>query len=337
MSEDRKINKKMLERLIIIHNAIKSGIYPNNKKLRTLYCDQTGYEKVGEATIARDIETLRVRFNAPLEYDPEKRGYYYLDDNWEFALNNISSEDVFYLSSAKTLLSNFKGTPIYNEIADVIDFITDTQMVGKTELIKRIAIPPAPKVIIDENIWSVILKCLQNNEILEFEYNGRWHSETSLRRVQPYQILLNDGMYFLFGWDENANNKKGGERMFCLTRMKNVQKTGCVFELPESYDFESRCKGGKFGIFAGKSVEQYVIEFYDIARMYVKDCIWAEDQVITDDDSCNKTTISFSSAQSVRIMEWVLAQGCNAKPIAPENFVNWWKNEIQGMMKNAGL
>lgn len=49
--QTRQLNKKMLERLIIIHNAIKSGLYPDNLRLQRLYCEQTGYSKVGEATI----------------------------------------------------------------------------------------------------------------------------------------------------------------------------------------------------------------------------------------------------------------------------------------------
>ena len=143
-SPERTLNKKMLERLIIIHNAIKAGMYPDVPKLQKLYCEQTGYSKVGEATIYRDISTLRTYFHAPLEFDNEKGGYYYMDEKWDFALNNISTEDVFYLSAAKTLLSSFEGSPIYNSISDVINFISDTQGVGKSSLLKRIAVAPVP-------------------------------------------------------------------------------------------------------------------------------------------------------------------------------------------------
>ena len=74
--QTRQLNKKMLERLIIIHNAIKSGLYPDNLRLQRLYCEQTGYSKVGEATINRDIDMLRTYFHAPLEFDRQKGGYY---------------------------------------------------------------------------------------------------------------------------------------------------------------------------------------------------------------------------------------------------------------------
>ena len=93
---------------------------------------------------------LRTYFHAPLEFDREKGGYYYFDEKWDFALNNISTEDVFYLSAAKTLLSSFEGSPIYNSISDAINFVTDTQGVGKSSLLKRIAVAPVPKVNIDE-------------------------------------------------------------------------------------------------------------------------------------------------------------------------------------------
>ena len=92
---ERTLNKRQLERIIIIHNAIKSGIYPDAEKLRRLYLEQTGYDSLSLLTIYRNIETLRVIFGAPVEYDKRKKGYYYLDENFDFALNNISPEESF--------------------------------------------------------------------------------------------------------------------------------------------------------------------------------------------------------------------------------------------------
>ncbi len=99
--------------------------------MQRLYCEQTGYSKVAEATINRDIVMLRTYFNAPLEFDRQTGGYYYSDDNFDFVLNNISAEDVFYLSAAKTLLSSFEGSPDYKVISDVIDFVIDLKALEK--------------------------------------------------------------------------------------------------------------------------------------------------------------------------------------------------------------
>jgi predicted DNA-binding transcriptional regulator YafY len=205
-----------------------------------LYCEQTGYSKVGEATINRDIDTLRTYFHAPLEFDKQKGGYYYIDDNFDFALNNISTDDIFYLSAAKTLLSSFDGSPVYKAISDVIDFVTDTQCVGKSNLLKRIAVPPVPKVVNNEDVWKKVLHSLQENLVVTFDYNGRWNPETTHRTFAPYQILMEDGYCFLFGYDFDRDS----ERIFYLSRVRNLEITEEHFELPEDFEFHSRRGGG---------------------------------------------------------------------------------------------
>ena len=326
----RQLNKKMLERLIIIHNIIKSGLYPNVKQLMRLYCEQTGYSKVGEATINRDIDTLRTYFHAPLEFDKQRGGYYYIDDNFDFALNNISTDDIFYLSAAKTLLSSFDGSPVYKAISDVIDFVTDTQCVGKSNLLKRIAVPPVPKVVTNEDVWKKILHSLQENLVVKFDYNGRWNPETTHRKFAPYQILMEDGYCFLFGYDFDRDS----ERLFYLSRVRNLEVTEEHFDLPEDFEFHSRSGGGKFGAFMTDDIVNFEIDFYGDARQYVKDCIWADNQEITDIEEEEKTRIKFSSTQWLKVKEWILAQGANAIPRSPKWFVNDWKNTVQEMMEN---
>ncbi|WP_192815141.1 hypothetical protein [Treponema pedis] len=61
----------------------------------------------------------------------------------------------------------------------------------------------------------------------------------------------------------------------------------------------------------------YSDRFYGSARQYVKDYLWADDQQITDYDDKDITEIIFSSAQTYRVLEWVLSQGSNASPISP--------------------
>ena len=322
---ERKLNKKMIERLIIIHNLIKSGQYPNNARMRNHYRVQTGYE-VGEATINRDIDTLRVYFKAPLEYDRSRGGYYYTDD-WEFALNSFTGKDLFYLAAAKTLLSAFAGTPMYNGISEVIDFITNTQSEGKSSLLDRIATPPTPKIVIDEAIWQNVTSALRDNLILEFDYNGRWNPQDSHRRVRPYQILLDDGRCFLFGYSEERN----AERIFALSRMKNVKVTDEHFALPDDYEFAARCGGGKFGVFMGGKCEQFVIDFYGEARAYIRECLWADDQTITEYDDEDKTRLSFRATQFLKVKELILSQGANAVPIEPAWFVGDWADTVKAM------
>ena len=325
-TEKRRIdNHLVLERLSKIHAKIKSGCYPSTK-------DLAFDNEVSIPTISRDIQFLRDRFNAEIEYDAKNRGYYY-KKNFDMPLNLISSKDMLFLSIAKQFLVQYEGSPIYNEISSIIGFLSDSQGIGKSDFLNRIAVPPLPKVVVNEDSWNIVIECLQKNSILEFDYNRRWKTATTHRILRPYQVLLQDGMYFVFGFDENADGGKGGERLFNLSRMKNLENTKRNFILPEDFDFASRCGGGRFGAFKGAKKVQYEIEFYDNARQFVKDCFWADDQIFYDDDEENITTIKFSSSQSIKVLEWVLSQGFNARPIAPADFVERWKNEVRGMSR----
>ena len=312
----------ILERLVEIHKKIKSGCYPNAKQL--------AYDlEVSVPTINRDIDFFKYRFNAPIEYDAKKRGYYYLED-YEMPLNRISSADMQTLSCARMLLSSYEGTPVYEEVEKIIDLLTDSKSTGNSTFLNRIAIPPAPKIIVDEKIWSEIVKAMRENRVIEFDYNGIWNTETTHRRVHPYQILLDDGVCFVFGFSEERN----AERIFALNRIKNLLVTKESFELPEDFDFSSRCGGEKFGAFVKGNAEEFVIDFFDESRQFVKSCIWADDQKVTDYDDEGRTQISFTSTQSLKIFEWVLSQGSNARPVSPEWFVQNWKNEIRAMAES---
>lgn len=78
----KKLTNLKLERIGIIHRKIKAGGFPTLEELRRA-CSDDLRMNFGSATINRDIEFLRTRFYAPLEYDYYEKGYYY---DQEFSL-----------------------------------------------------------------------------------------------------------------------------------------------------------------------------------------------------------------------------------------------------------
>ncbi len=55
----------------------------------------------------------------------------------------------------------------------------------------------------------------------------------------------------------------------------------------------------------------------------VKESLWAEDQVITENDEEGATIITFTSTQTYKVLEWTLSQG---KKQFPLNLTGWLKN-----------
>ena len=315
----------MLERLINIHKEIKAGKYPNTTDLAKKF-----NEGKGLSTISRDIEFLRDRFYAPIEYDRFHRGYYYTE-NFEMPINSVSTDNLQTLFAAKHLLQHFNDSPVYEEISRIIDFLTDTTINTDSLFLERIALPPVPQFIIDKEVLNKIYESIKGNLIVEFDYKGRWNQEESHRKVHPYQLILDDGKYYLYGFSEERN----AVRIFSLGNMKNLVVTEQVFKLPKDYKFQNNCGGGKFGAFSTDNKETYKIEFYANARQMVKSCVWAEDQHLQDDDTRDCTTITFTATQTLKIEEWVLSQGMFAKPLEPEWLVKSWKEHAENMYKNT--
>lgn len=144
---------------------------------------------------------------------------------------------------------------------------------------------------------------------------------------------MDNGNYFLYGFSEERNET----RLFSLARIKNPKTTEETFLLPEDFEFEKHCGGGRFGSFSYDELDHYKIEFYENARQMLKDFVWADDQKIHDDETRNCTTIEFSSTQYLKIEEWILSQGCYAKPLEPQWLVDEWKAHIKGMMDLAEI
>lgn len=323
MKQDRNraITHQMLERLTYIHNRIKAGCFPKTSELaKELECSVP--------TISRDIMFLRDRFNAPIVYNAQKKGFYY-SEKYEMPIQNISQKDVTALVAAKTLLQQYQGTPIYKELVAAIDVITFPQRQGTGAFIDRIAVPPMPYAIIDEAVFTALYQAMIQNRTIEFDYRGVLDSGKVHRRVRPYQLLFDDGRYFLFGYAE----ERQAERLFYIPRIENLCITDELFTLPENYDFISRCGGGRFGSFMEPETVTYRIAFYGESRLAIKDSVWADDQKITEYDEEGKTEIVFSAAQGYRILKWVLSHGSNAQPLEPEDFVQDWQAEIQAMLR----
>jgi len=160
---------------------------------------------------------------------------------------------------------------------------------------------------------------------------GRWDTRKLRRRVRPYQLLLDDGVCYLYGYAE----ERKAERVFVLSRMKKLKVTADHFELPADYEFSARCGGGRFGTFASDDMDKYVIDFYGDSRQYIKDRVWADDQKITDFDKEDRTRITFTATQFRPIQDLVLSQGGNAIPREPQWLVEEWQDQIHQMVKNT--
>ena len=82
------INKKQLYRLIKLIGKLKENRYPNcssfAEELKEANIDDNLNISCSAKTVQRDIKLLKDYFNAPIEFNGEKNGFYLKHHGWRF-------------------------------------------------------------------------------------------------------------------------------------------------------------------------------------------------------------------------------------------------------------
>jgi predicted DNA-binding transcriptional regulator YafY len=313
--------KTAMRRILDIDNEIAAWRYPTTKSLAKKL-------EVSTATISRDIRELKNFHNAPIAYSYKYRGLYYTDKTYRIPAGFTGAKNLAALAIIKSLLSQYQDNPMYAKVMNLLNSITaayDNDSENKHPWFEnRIVAPPVASTPLDTAIWDGIIKALQKNRMISFDYRGSGDSDFHQRHVRPYQLLFDSGAWYLYGHD----NDRKDTRIFSLARMKNIALSERTFELALNYDYCVQTGGSFFGVFQGKKYH-FTINFYEHAASIVRERRWAQDQKI--DEFEGGLTISFTSSQYDKVLEWVLGKGCFAQPLEPKRLVDDWRYHISEM------
>ena len=97
---DKRNNKVQRYRLLQIDEEIRSGKFPNATSLSKKI-------EVSSRTIQRDIEYMRDMYNAPIEFDAYKNGYYYTEEGLKTHIASILKGKSLEYTINETIGSNW--------------------------------------------------------------------------------------------------------------------------------------------------------------------------------------------------------------------------------------
>jgi len=230
---------------------------------------------------------------------------------------------------ARSIFSLYRETPLYEASRQLLENITTPMETdGNNDWLEnRITVPPIASAKIKSDIWNVIIAGLKGNRVITFDYKGTWDDEYLNRKVRPYQLLFDSGVWYLYGFAE----ERKATRIFSLSKIKNAQLTKDVFTLPKNFKYADFSGESYFGVFIGQEKQRFIVDIYEDSIPFAEERQWAADQKITEKDDC--ITIEFTSTQYYKVLRWVLSCGCNAIPKFPKKLVNDWKWHILEMRK----
>ena len=365
-----KTTHTQLERFRLIDSMLADGeAFSFEKILDTLRLELRD-DLLSDSSLRRDFRYMKNELGAPLAYDKKRHGWYYtkpfklpaeaFSDDEILCLQlirslvNQNSNDDFLYKSFDTLLNKItpKKEPVEHVNADaepmnaeamprnavvepknaVVEPKNAVVEPVETTLCDRFYIAPRPKHLIDEGVVEKILKAIKNNYLLDFNYFSKWEPEERHRKVMPFQLVFDDGSLYLYGASKNP--RVPGPRLYKLSKIHALEFVKSrTFELPANFRFREDFEEGRFGAFQYDEAYDFKIEFSGEARSLVRECVWADNQKIEENQQADTTTISFTSSQWIPIFRWLLSFGENARPLEPDWLVEQWKQTVEKMVK----
>ncbi len=297
--------------------------------------------KTSKTSFFRDIEDLSEKYAAPIDTDVETNGYFYTDPKYRLPRFYTDENAAKAAKLIKTLMDYVKGNPLYKEAQEVFeslsienhDLALENIKINKKPENDRIIFVGAPNKEVPAETWRIIDKALQENRVITFDYQSLTDSKPSNRRVQPWQLIFDNGNWNLHALDIVKN----GRRRYTLSEIKNLKITNEVFILPKDYDFRKMTLGS-FGCMCHDFYLDFKIHLHGYAVRSSKNRIWGENQKITPDTENpgpdgDGIILSFRSNQLFAIESWVWQWADLAYPIEPEELVKDWKDRLDRVNK----
>ena len=336
-----KTTHTQLERFRLIDSMLAEGEVLSFENILDSLRLELRDDLLSDSSLRRDFRYMKNELGAPLAYDKKRHGWYYTKP-YKLPAEAFSDDELLCLNLIRKFIGqNSNDDFLYKAFDKLLNKITPEKEPVEpknavvepveTTLQDRFYIAPRPRQLIDDGVVEKILEAIKNNYLLDFNYFSKWEPEERHRKIMPFQLVIDSGSLFLYG---AGSKSPDNPHLFKLSKMHNVQViTSKTFELPVKFRFHENFEKGRFGAFQYDETYDFKIEFSGDARSIIRECIWADNQIIEENQKAATTTISFTSSQWIPIFRWLLSFGENARPLEPDWLVEQWKESVSKMAK----
>lgn len=285
---------------------------------------------VDKKTISRDIDSLSgICFIS--EEDRNNKTYYTAD---KFRLRDITftSPELISLAFLLELLKPYQYMTMGRQSQELIHKLLDNTTNLNREFIKHFTglVTINTNDYITDEVNPEIEDRLQNAIRNKFKVRIIYHSfggdEDTIRIIQPYELLINDGALNVVGFCELRNDV----RDFRVSRIKAITSLEDSFNVPEDY-FLKKARN-KFIHLSGNVVEPIIIAFEGQTAKYVKEY----EADLADEIMETDTGITFmrNTAVTEELVRWILQFGSGARVLNPSHLKEKIKQELEKNLNN---
>jgi predicted DNA-binding transcriptional regulator YafY len=301
-----------VERLYHLHNILNQRRTPISRQdlMERLECSQ--------ATLYRLVAELRDVLGAPIEQDPDTRGFYYdrsLEQPFDLPGIWISPAELQALLTARQVLANVQPGFLEGELESLqgrISALLRQKGVEAEGMDSRIHIQHVAARAVPARMFQDVLAALIRRQRLFIRYHGRRRDAESERTISPQRLTQHRNAWYLDAWCHGAK----GLRSFALERIREQKvidqpaREVDTAILAEHFD-------RSYGIFSGPAEHRAELRFTPEMSRWVADETWHPDQQGEFNAAgCWVLRLPFSNARELTMD--ILRYGADVEVIAPD-------------------
>ncbi len=274
--------------------------------------------EVSPATFKRDLEYMRDRLNAPIQWSKVDGGYSYLSGTktQQQALPGLwfNSGEAYALLMMQSLLSEMQPgllgphiEPLKARLRAVIEAgkHAASDVENRVKLL-NVAARPVP----DKN-FEVVAAALLSQQRLQISYYSRMRNDVSEREVSPQLLIHYRGNWYLGAWC----HKQEAMRSFSMDAIQQASVSAKASKSLPKTELDGFIGQG-YGIFAGNKVQWAKLRFSAERARWVSRELWHPQQRVTEqEDGSLILEVPFTDIRELSMD--ILRQGRHVEVLEP--------------------
>ena len=322
------------ERFYKIDNLLHvNAVVPITRFLREL--------EVSRATFKRDIEYMRDRLNAPIEWDRGDGGYRYTSGvtGQQQSLPGLwfNASEAYALLMMQALLAEMQPgllgphiAPLKARLRAVIE--SGKHPAGDVESrVKLLSVAARP--VTDQN-FEVVAAALLGRQRLQILYYSRVRNESSIREVSPQLLIHHRGNWYLGAWC----HQQEAMRSFAMDAIEQASVLSKSSKAMPKKALDGFVGQG-YGIFSGSDVQWAKLRFTEERARWVSRELWHPLQRLTaQEDGRLVMELPFTDLRELSMD--ILRQGRHVEVLGPPELRAQVAQELRetlGQYSNEGV
>lgn len=277
--------------------------------------------EVSLATFKRDLEYMRDRFNAPVIYDADLRGYRYessTSSKTKFSLPGLwfTEQEIFALITMQQLLENLdQGSiigPHIQPFLSRLDAVIGERESSAKEIRKRIKLVEMGRRVQGSHFFSEVGAALFKRQRIEIQYYARASNEITLREISPQRLIHYRDNWYLDAWCHLRDGLRGFS-LDGIRALTPVNKKATEVSVKSLDQFLAT----SYGIFAGESRYTAKLKFTPERARWVAAEIWHPEQRGSFDES-GAYILEFPYADDRELLLDIAKHGAAVEVLSPK-------------------